>query len=89
MGYRDRVRFEGKKEKLTTEELFSLTTAVVGHMTDMDQLQYIVRFTKKRIFFLAGKPKKPYNEGPSKQTGKPKLKRGLSREKKKKWAKGD
>lgn len=38
-----------KVKKLTVDELFDLTTGIIGHCNNVDQLKYIIKFTEARI----------------------------------------
>lgn len=37
------------ERSLTTEELFGLTTKLIGHCDDKEQLKYIINYTKLRL----------------------------------------
>ncbi len=43
------------KKTLTTAEIFKLTTGVLGHVTDLEQLHLIKRYIEERIKFLKRK----------------------------------
>ena len=42
-----------KERPLTTQEIFDLTTRLIGHCDDSDQLRYIVRYTRSRLSALS------------------------------------
>lgn len=48
----DKIELIKKKSFLSTTELFELTTGVLGHLTDLEQLHYLKRFINERIKFL-------------------------------------
>lgn len=48
----DKIELTKEKWSLTTEEMFELTTGVLGHLVELEQLHYLKRFIDERIKFL-------------------------------------
>lgn len=46
-----------KERSLTTKELFDLTTLLIGHCNDEEQLLYIIAYTKRRLRAVSSRDK--------------------------------
>jgi hypothetical protein len=54
----DFVRSPMREKKLTSSELFELTTGPIGHCNNIEQLEFIIRFSEKRIEHLRRRQEK-------------------------------
>lgn len=49
-----------KEDKLSIDELFELTTTKIGHLSDLEQLKFVLKCVQARIEIIEERKKQVY-----------------------------